>query len=284
MLTNNGNPEGLFRAAWMESGGVSPVGNVSKLQPNFDFIASETGCASARDVVECLRQAPPEVIKAAMDKTPTFLSFTRLLLEGKVADIPFIIGACEDEGTLFSLSSLNITTAREAASYIKTTYFPLAPETDITRLLELYPSNPALGSPFGTGNAFAFTPEFKRLAAFQGDLIFQATRRLLLNQRSGKQDARSFLNERNKITGLGATHTTELANVFGGGDMTDFLVRFANHLDPNGGPEPHWPAYNPASPQLIAFVEGSTPLAVISDTFRQEANDFLMYLGLAQPL
>jgi acetylcholinesterase len=33
----------------------------------------------------------------------------KLVEEGKVADIPFITGDCDDEGTMFSLSSLNIT-------------------------------------------------------------------------------------------------------------------------------------------------------------------------------
>jgi acetylcholinesterase len=33
----------------------------------------------------------------------------KLVLDGKVADIPFIAGDCDDEGTLFALSSLNIT-------------------------------------------------------------------------------------------------------------------------------------------------------------------------------
>jgi acetylcholinesterase len=36
-------------------------------------------------------------------------SFQKLVQEGKVADIPFITGDCDDEGTMFSLSSLNIT-------------------------------------------------------------------------------------------------------------------------------------------------------------------------------
>jgi Carboxylesterase family len=40
-----------------------------------------------------------------------FLSddFQRLVLENKVANIPFIIGNCDDEGTAFALSMLNIT-------------------------------------------------------------------------------------------------------------------------------------------------------------------------------
>lgn len=129
MITNGGNTEGLFRAAWMESGSAFPSGNSSKIQPTFDFIVSETGCSSARDSLACLREVPVEKITAAMDKTPTFLSFQvctfsykyslkadpgsqalntpwmpradgvflkdtpqRLVLEGSIADIPFVIG------------------------------------------------------------------------------------------------------------------------------------------------------------------------------------------------
>ena len=81
MLTNGGNTEGLFRAGWMESGSALPSGDFSKLQPTFDFIAAETGCASARDALECLREVPAERITAAMDKTPTFLSFQVSMLK-----------------------------------------------------------------------------------------------------------------------------------------------------------------------------------------------------------
>lgn len=132
MLTNGGDTEGLFRAGWMESGSALPSGAFYKLQPTFDFIAAETGCAVARDPLACLREVPAERITAAMDKTPTFLSFQvcavgclsmptclvlhiqslntpwmphadgvflkdnpqKLVLEGSVADIPFVVGQC----------------------------------------------------------------------------------------------------------------------------------------------------------------------------------------------
>ena len=49
---------------------------------------------------------------------------------------------------------------------------------DIQRLLELYPDNPALGSPFGTGNdTFGVGLEYKRGAAIITDIAFQAPRR-----------------------------------------------------------------------------------------------------------
>ncbi len=72
--------------------------------------------------------------------------------------------------------------------------------------------------------------------------------------------------------------------MFGGGDMTDLLVRFVNTLDPNGGPEIHWPEYSAGSPQLLAFVDGAPDLTIIPDTFRKEAMDFVMQLSLAEPL
>lgn len=75
MLTNGGDTEGLFRAGRMESGSALPSGDITTLQPTFDFIVSETGCSSARDPLACLRVVPTGNITAAMDKTPTFLSF-----------------------------------------------------------------------------------------------------------------------------------------------------------------------------------------------------------------
>ena len=74
MITNDGDNEGLFRAGWMESGSALPGGKFSLLQPTFDFMVSETGCASAPDALECLREIPVENFTAAMDQTPSFLS------------------------------------------------------------------------------------------------------------------------------------------------------------------------------------------------------------------
>jgi acetylcholinesterase len=53
--------------------------------------------------------------------------------------------------------------------------------------MQHYPANISQGSPFDTGTLNALTPQFKRFAALQGDIAFQAPRRLLLQKRSGKQ-------------------------------------------------------------------------------------------------
>lgn len=51
-------------------------------------------------------------------------------------------------------------------------------QTIIDEILQLYPNDPALGAPFGTGNeTFGLNPEFKRVAAVQTDVAFAALRR-----------------------------------------------------------------------------------------------------------
>jgi acetylcholinesterase len=43
----------------------------------------------------------------------------------------------------------------------------------VERILELYPDDPSLGSPFGTGNnTFGLSPGFKRISAISKSLLF----------------------------------------------------------------------------------------------------------------
>lgn len=78
------------------------------------------------------------------------------------------------------------------AGYLKGNYFPDASNGTIDTLMSHYPEDPATGSPFDTGDDFEITTVYKRMAAFQGDLIFQAPRRFFLSERSAKQPAWSF--------------------------------------------------------------------------------------------
>ena len=71
-------------------------------------------------------------------------------------------------------------------------YMPAAASSDIDKLMTLYPQDVSQGSPFGTGGLNALTPQFKRLAALQGDLVFQGPRRFFLQQVSARQPAWSF--------------------------------------------------------------------------------------------
>ena len=85
-----------------------------------------------------------------------------------------------------------IRTDEEVREFMSSDYLPKSSPADIDRLLVLYPQDPALGSPFDTGDLNELTPQFKRLAALQGDLVFQAPRRFLLEHRSDKQKAFAF--------------------------------------------------------------------------------------------
>ena len=59
-------------------------------------------------------------------------------------------------------------------------------------LLQLYPNNVTLGSPYDTGTQNALTPEFKRMASILGDIVFQSPRRYFLKNASDKQNAWSY--------------------------------------------------------------------------------------------
>ncbi|KAG6850679.1 hypothetical protein C0991_010169, partial [Blastosporella zonata] len=75
MLTNDGDAEGLFRAAFMQSGSFIPVGGFENGQRYYDKIVSESGCSSSEDTLECLREVPYEALKKAIDKSPGVFAY-----------------------------------------------------------------------------------------------------------------------------------------------------------------------------------------------------------------
>ena len=84
---------------------------------------------------------------------------------------------------------------------------------------------------------------------------------------------------------LGSFHGSDVLNIYGGGDLTDYLIHFATNLDPNGGLSPQWPQYTTSSPQLMTLVDSqATNRTITLDTYRVEAIKFLTKLSLAHPL
>jgi acetylcholinesterase len=75
MLAYGGTTENLFHAAFMSSGAPIPVGNITGGQKYYDFLVQETGCDTSTQTLACLRQLPIETLKAAVDKSPNFLSY-----------------------------------------------------------------------------------------------------------------------------------------------------------------------------------------------------------------
>lgn len=137
MVTNGGNTNGLFRGAFMvrsypspqhsfpdisfrqQSGSPIPVGDISNGQPYYDHIVSQVGCSSAADTLACLRTVSWASLSAAINSTPMIFAYQSLQLawlprvdgvfltappfqlvsSGSVANIPFVTGDCDDEGT-----------------------------------------------------------------------------------------------------------------------------------------------------------------------------------------
>ncbi|KAJ7205224.1 Alpha/Beta hydrolase protein [Mycena pura] len=305
MIANNGDNEGLFRAAFMESGSPIPTGPVENGQKYYDAIVQEVGCSSAADTLECLRTVPFAALKAAQDASPFIFAFQslalawvpredgtfltdnpqRLVQQGKVANVPFITGDCDDEGTLFSLSTLNITTDAEFNTWIKTIWLPGATAAQLNTFASLYTDDILDGSPFDTGILNVLTPQFKRIAAFQGDGVFQAPRRFFQQTLSGKQNQWAFLSKRLKdVPFLGSFHASDILNIYFDGEMTDYLVNFAGTLNPNGRTVPNWPAYTTATPNMMTFLDGLFPTTITQDTYRAAGMQFLTNLTLQFPL
>ena len=67
MLMNGGNTEGLFRAAFMQSGSPINVGDSSSGQPFYDGLVNYTDCGNASDTLDCLRNVSEEVFQDAVN-------------------------------------------------------------------------------------------------------------------------------------------------------------------------------------------------------------------------
>jgi len=331
MLTNGGDTEGLFRGGFMQSGGPLPVGDITGGQPFYDALVQNTGCSGSADTLECMRGISEDTMQAAVNMSLPFTSFKtldetwqpraddrflkdhpeKLVQQGSVADIAFITGNNDDEGTLFTLALLNLTTDAEVKNYWLTNYFPNANSSVIDEFGALYPEDPTQGSPFDTGTANAVTPEFKRLAAFQGDVVFQAPRRFFIQARAAQQPIWSFcwpssfictpashtrsmsVNKRLKDTPtIGSSHGSDLVqNISGHAELQDYLINFVNFLDPNKKVDAslqdpriiNWPQYDDKTVPLLTILDGAVPLNITRDDYREDAINFMTEVSLEMP-
>ena len=69
--------------------------------------------------------------------------------------------------------------------------------------------------------------------------------------------------------------------------MTDYLIYFVNHGDPNGpsgGGLIPWPSYDTQNRRQLAFLDGDLPLSIIPDDYRSDGFASLIDLSLKFPL
>ncbi|KAF8964271.1 Alpha/Beta hydrolase protein [Flammula alnicola] len=250
---HGGNPGGLFRAAFMESGAPIPVGDITNGQQYYDAIVSATGCSNAADTLACLRTVPYADLKNAINQSPGIFAYQ-------------VIAMTKERYFSVDIEHYVRPYAPFPPSYILFS-FRNSGRTN-NQLATLYPSDITQGSPFDTGILNALTPQFKRIAAFQGDGFFQR----LVSKRL------------KALPILGSVHGSDLLNSYGGGEMEDYLIRFAATLNPNSLTSFQWPKYTLQSRQLLTFLDGLIPLIITADTYRQAAMNFVTNVTLATPV
>ncbi len=78
-------------------------------------------------------------------------------------------------------------------------------------------------------------------------------------------------------------HASDLFNALAPGDMTDYFLRFVNHLDPSGKTGVQWPPYNTSSRLTLQFNNSTIPLNVTMDNERLTGTDELTRMSLNFP-
>ncbi|KAJ7075011.1 carotenoid ester lipase precursor [Mycena belliarum] len=322
LLHNKQDSSALFRGAFMQSGvQFKSPSTFAEEQSTFNNLVVANHCDTSRDTLGCLRHVPFNSLMATIDKTPDFLSYRSVALvwhphvDGDVlmedamvsvskrhyAKMPIMTGSCDDEGTLFALAQRNITNNVEFLQYIQSNYLPAVSLSVMEEVRALYPDNPSQGSPFNTGFSNQLTPEFKRLAAFQGDMLLTGPRRFFLEHASATQNAWSWLDMRGKKVAalgnvsLGAFHGIDFPLWFLLNNTTetiaaDALLNFINTLNPNHPakssttkPAIFWPMWRKPSSagksSLLTFSDFGV-VNITADDFRVGAigfmNDLLM--------
>jgi carboxylesterase type B len=300
----------LFRGAIMNSGSIVPADPVDcpKAQVVYDTVVAVAGCDSVRDTLGCLRQLPFDKYLDAANAVPGILSYTSvalsylprpdgrvltkspeiLVMNGEYAAVPMIIGDQEDEGTIFALFQGNISNSADIVSYLREFYFHSASDEQLAALVDTYPDDPRQGSPYRTDVFNAIYPQYKRLAAMLGDLVFTLTRRAFLDSTSAVNPgvpSWSYLNSYDYGTPiLGTFHASDILQVFYGlvptyarASTQAYYVNFIHHLNPNNGSKdtsgyPHWPAWS-KNRDIVNFQ--LTKNEIIPDNFRSPSYDFL---------
>lgn len=207
--------------------------------------------------------------------------------------MPVITTDLDDEGTIFAFNNtLTFLTYSSVLLQYLETYFPDVNAKAVTAVLNSYPDNPDDGSPFGT-NTYNYYPEYKRLAAFLGDLGFTLRRRKYLQTISSKVPTWSGLgawysNTLTEFPYLGTFHAADMLVLWKGiqprgvsdiqQGLFQYYISFVNSMDPNSLAQPHpvlwpsWPQYTVSSgganSQLISIAPNGT--IYIMDRFRPD--------------
>ncbi|GLA93240.1 hypothetical protein AtubIFM57143_010589 [Aspergillus tubingensis] len=290
LVAYGGRDDGIFRAAISESGAPSVYQRYptpDDWQPYYDGIVKASGCSSATDTLACLRTIPTDTLHSIFDNTSIvpehsisglsgakfipvidddFIegSGTIQLQEGKFVKVPYLIGANADEGTAFAVTGVN--TDAEFRELVK----DWGLDNVTTDILEaLYPNIPQIGIPaiMDEKPPSGYGRQYKRVAAFQGDVNIHGPRRFAsqawsshnVSVYSYRFDAVSPGNGPAAGSYAGATHGSEMPYVFHNGDGV-------------------WYDFNKTTMESIpnSYSHLSTVMSRMSDVYRAEG---IKYIG-----
>lgn len=192
LIAYGGRDDGLFHSGVMESGGpitFSATNTTVGLQPLYDTFVDLANCSNATSTLSCLREAPFENLDAifASDASPPsynpyidgdFIQGppSAALTAGQFVRVPIITGTNTDEGT--SPGPAPVDTTADFVAYIEAGGVPA---NCTPTILALYPDDPCFGVPVEVGcEVFgpAYGAQYRRSAAYFGDVEFLAQRRL----------------------------------------------------------------------------------------------------------
>ncbi|KAK8047988.1 alpha/beta-hydrolase [Apiospora saccharicola] len=266
---------------------------------------------SAEEQLDCIRALPIDVFRASIgpktgqsidgDFTRTSIQFA--LPAGQYLKVPTVVGANTDEGTHSAPKGIN--TTDQLFEPLAQGYFRphRLPNATVSKLLELYPTNPRLGCPYSTGDTRLTPGDLdKQACSIFGDLVMVAPARQLASTLAADGVAvyRYRFNQlpppggspaRGISTGVEQAYV--FSNFFVGGtsssspppsawdralayEMTSAWVSFAHDLDPNPGGNsalPHWPEYGKEANSIVFNGQGSW---VEKDTYRDEGIRYII--------
>jgi carboxylesterase type B len=298
--TYKGKP--LFHGAVMQSGSIVPTKKLDSSYPQsiFDHVANAAGCGNEYDKLACLRSVSDETINGAQNSVPAIFSYHslglsflprydgkvvsdqvyKLVIEGKYAKVPYIIGDQEDEGTLFALPLSNLTTNDDFEAYLRFLLPEMTP-SNLATASKLYPDNAEDGSPFRTGIFNNIFGQYKRMSAFLGDFVFQWPRRYFL-ENTPEVHSWSFLSDAlHGLPVLGTMHGADLGflfylhrDVFHPSKVyRRYWIAFANYKNPNiGSGLASWPMYCVGQQNMII---GMVSIDTEPDNYRLSASNFM---------
>ncbi|KAH9824141.1 carboxylesterase [Melampsora americana] len=293
----------------------------------FDLLTRFTGCdqeiglnVSPEESIECLRRLPMESLIYATNAVTRYGPYRRQvsvwgpcwkpgsfidkrpskrLQNGQFLNMPVLMGTNKDEGTLFAigagLNSPHNVSDKYFFDYMSNSSIlnHEAVDSSVFReVAKLYPDDPEVGSPFETGNkTFGLPSKFKRLAAWFGDLHYQAPRRFWASRTSKRQDTYVYFfnGPRNSSSPLyaGVPHSSEIQLIFGSGwyqdlgddekmvthqlaeKMRTYYIDFVYDLNPG----PDWPLYEPSRRLVMKLDKYNS--SVIKDDWRMEQISYL---------